>query len=119
MTPAREYGATAREFLAKAQEELAQCELTQVSEKGWGAAAQMVRAVAEQRGWEHTGHALLYQAVRRMVQETCDTQLATLFHVASSLNSNFYENWLPIELVQSGLEDVGQLVKKLEQLLQR
>ena len=40
MTPAREYGATAREFLAKAQEELAQCELTQASEKGWGSAAQ-------------------------------------------------------------------------------
>ena len=52
-----------------------------------------------------------------MVQETGDTQLATLFHVASSLHSNFYENWLPIELVQSGLEDVQELVDKLELLL--
>ena len=94
-------------------------DVRQASEKGWGAAAQMVKAVAEQRGWDHTGHALLYQTVRHLVQETGDTQLATLFHVASSLNSNFYENWLPIELVQSGLEDIGQLVEKLEQLLQR
>ena len=119
MTPAREYGATAREFLAKAQEELAQRELTQASEKGWGAAAQMVKAVAEQRGWPHNGHALLFQTVRRLAEETRDEQLDLLFQVANSLHSNFYENWLPLESVQSSLGAVEQLVEKLEQLLQR
>ena len=117
MTQDNECSGAGRELLVKAREELARCDVRQASEKGWGAAAQRVKAVAEQRGWEHNGHALLYQAVRRMVQETGDTQLATLFHVASSLHSNFYENWLPIELVQSGLEDVGELVDKLEGLL--
>ncbi len=63
MTQAREYSGAGRDLLVKAREELAQGDVRQASEKGWGAAAQMVRAVAEQRGWEHTGHALLYQAV--------------------------------------------------------
>ena len=37
-------------FLAKAREELAVGDLEQASEKGWGAAAMMVKAVAGQRG---------------------------------------------------------------------
>jgi hypothetical protein len=111
------YSSASRELLAKAQEALAQGDLVQASEKGWGAAAQAVKAVAEQRGWPHNGHTYLYQAVRRLVEETGDRQLSTFFHVAGNLHSNFYENWLPMELVRSGIEDVQQFVEKLEQLL--
>ena len=70
MTQNNEYSGAGRDLLVKAREELAQGDVRQASEKGWGAAAQMLKAVAEQRGWEHNGQALLYQAVRRMVQET-------------------------------------------------
>ena len=45
-----------REYLAKAFQELEVGDLTQASEKGWGAAAQMVKAVADQRGVEHRSH---------------------------------------------------------------
>ena len=118
MTQGNDYASAARVFLAKAQEELAQGDLTQASEKGWGAAAQMVKAIAEQRGWPHNGHALLYEAVRRLMGETGDRQLSTLFGVASSLHANFYENWSPAEIVKANLEDVQALVEKLEGLLQ-
>ena len=37
-------------FLAQAHEELAKGDLQQASEKGWGAASQMVKAVAQERG---------------------------------------------------------------------
>ena len=117
MTQDEKYSTAARGFLAQAREELDRGDLTQASEKGWGAAAQMVKAVAERRGWEHNGHALLYQAVSRLVEETGDTELGTLFHVATSLHSNFYENWLPQEMVQSGLDSVMEMVDRLEQLL--
>ena len=51
------YKSAGRELLEKARDELAQGDLRQASEKGWGAAAQMVKAVAERRGWRHDGHA--------------------------------------------------------------
>lgn len=112
-----QYSFAGREFLAKAFDELAQGDLPQASEKGWGAAAQMVKAIAEQRGWPHNGHTLLYQVVRQLMEETGDRQLSTLFNVAGNLHSNFYENWLPAEIVRSNLEDVRLLIDKLEQLL--
>ena len=119
MTQNNEYSGAGRDLLVKAREELARGDVRQASEKGWGAAAQMVKAVAEQRGWPHNGHALLFQTVRRLAEETRDEQLDLLFQVANSLHSNFYENWLPLESVQSSLGAVEQLVQKLEQLLQR
>ena len=117
MTQRQEYAATSRDFLAKAQAALDQGDLAQASEKAWGAAAQMVKAIAEQRGWQHNGHALLFQTVSRLVAETGDDQLRNLFHVANSLHSNFYENWLDSEMVESGLRDVRLLVTMLERLL--
>lgn len=116
MTQRQEYAATSRDFLAKAQAALDQGDLPQASEKGWGAAAQMVKAIADERGWPHNGHGLLFQAVRQLVIETGDEQLSTLFHVANSLHSNFYEHWLPSEMVQSGVDRVRELVDKLDQL---
>ena len=44
---APEHVTTSRELLAKAQEALDQDDLLQASEKGWGAAAHMVKGVAE------------------------------------------------------------------------
>ena len=116
MTQAREYAVAAREFLAKAQEELAQGELTQASEKGWGAAAHMVKSLAEKRGWRHTSHRQLYQTVNRLAQETGDREIRILFNSASALHTNFYENWMPKEMVADDLTQVGELLRKLESL---
>ena len=41
------YNATGRDFLAEAWRFLAEDDLLQASEKGWGAAAQMVKCIAE------------------------------------------------------------------------
>ena len=117
MVKRNDYSGASQDLLGQAFEELARGELRQSSEKGWGAAAQMVKAVAEQRGWEHSGHAYLYQVVRRLTEESGDSQLSTLFHVAGNLHANFYENWLPEEMVSSGLDDINELVNKLEQLM--
>ena len=46
----------ARDFLARSREYLTQGDLHQVSEKGWGAAAHMVKAVAIAQGWEYERH---------------------------------------------------------------
>ena len=116
MTQSNDYPNTGRDVLAKAFEELCKGDPRQASEKGWGAAAQMVKGVAVQRGWDHNGHAYLFQVISRLTEETEDSRLATHFHVANSLHTNFYETWLPEEMVRSGLDNVGELVEKLGQL---
>ena len=118
MTQQEKYSVAGREFLAKAQEALDQGDLAQASEKGWGAATQMVKAIAEQRGWPHQSHTALYQVVRQLVSETGDPLLDLLFHAAGNLHANFYENWLPAGSVQSGLEAMQEFLVKLEQLLE-
>ena len=52
-----DYESQAREFLAQSREYLANGRLHQASEKGWGAAAHMVKAVAEAQGWTYDRHA--------------------------------------------------------------
>ena len=114
-SPAEEHRLISHEFFAKAEEALAQDDLLQASEKGWGASAHMVKGMAETRGWRHDGHRALYQAINRLAQETGDSQLRVLFSVASALHSNFYENWMPKEMVADDLTQVGELLRRLEQ----
>ena len=115
-TKIRYYNSTGREFLTRAQRYLAEGDLLQASEKGWGAAAQMVKCVAEARGWSHEGHRQLWSAVNRLVEETGDQEMQTAFGLAGALHTNFYEGWLPRENVESYLAQVEALVSKLEAL---
>ncbi|MCE2404724.1 MAG: PaREP1 family protein [Dehalococcoidia bacterium] len=112
------YKSAGRELLEKARHELAQGDLRQESEKGWGAAAQMVKAVAERRGWRHDGHAALFEVVNRMVSETGDRQLGMVFYTANGLHINFYENVMSREMVEIGLDQVERFVDGLDRLVQ-
>ena len=95
---------------------MAQEDLPQASEKGWGAAAQMVKGLAEAKGWRHDDHRELYQAVNRLAQERGDRAIRILFISAIALHSNFYENWMPKEMVEDGLSQVKAFVQKLGEL---
>ena len=57
LTAIEDYRQQARVFLTKSREYLAVDDLHQASEKGWGAAAWMAKAVAESQGWEYREHA--------------------------------------------------------------
>ena len=111
------YLVASQEFMGKAYQYLAENDLRQASEKGWGAAAEIVKAVAAERGWPHDTHRLLYDAIHNLERETEDNQLFSLFQMASGLHINFYENWLHPENIRLSLRDVQQLISKLEPLL--
>ena len=113
---AEKYIRTSRRFLAQAQEEFAKGDMRQASEKAWGAAAQAVKATAEQRGWEHSTHARLFENINRISRETGDDELHVLFHVANSLHQNFYEGWQTDDFVRSGIQQVALFVEKLAAL---
>ena len=116
-TRADYHSETAVEFLAKAEGYLAEDDLLQASEKGWGAAAQMVKAVAEARGWNHGGHRQLFVAVNLLVEETGDEQLRVAFGLANVLHINFYDGLLPRETVEAHLAHIREFVGRLEELL--
>ena len=111
------YIRTSRRFLAQAQEEFNKGDMLQASEKAWGAAAQAVKATAEQRGWEHSTHARLFENIKRVSRETGDAEFYDLFHVANSLHQNFYEGWQTDDFVQRGIQRVRLLVDRLDAIL--
>ena len=112
----QEHTLIGQDFLAKAEEALAQDDMLQASEKGWGAAAHVVKGVAESKGWPHNGHRELYQAVNRLAQEFGDSEIRALFDSASALHSNFYEDWMPKEMIGSSLAQVRIFLQRLEGL---
>ena len=89
----------------------------QASEKYWGAVAEMVKAVAESRRWQHSSHRDLRNTVSRLFQETGDRDLLRLFSIAESLHANFYEDFMQPEDVRIYAEDAHVLVEKLKQLV--
>ena len=113
------YQDVARQLLAQGFAELAAGDSRQASEKGWGAAAQMIKAVATQRGWKHNSHASLYQVISRLVNETSDDSIRGLFSTANALHQNFYEHWGDADYVAGGLADVRRLLDKLETVLEQ
>ena len=112
MTTATSYREKAFVYRQQAQDELAKGDLMQASEKGWDAAAQMVKAVAEQRGLEHGGHRQLFEIVRSLK----NPQLSAGFAFAHVLHTNFYEGWLSKESVQEYLESVDTFISAMADL---
>ena len=112
----RIYQVASRHLLRQGREELAKGDTRQAAEKGWGAAAQIVKAIAERRGRPHGGHGQLFTTVRDLRKETGDEEIGRLFHVANSLHNNFYENNQEAETVREALDDVERFVDKVEPL---
>ena len=113
----QQYQQASEHFLTQAKRELADGDLAQASEKGWGATTQMLKAIAEQRGWEHHRHRHYHRAASRIRAETGDGEIRRLFDSASALHENFYENDMVADEVAERLDDVAALLAKLTPLL--
>ncbi len=88
----------------------------QASEKGWGAAAQALKAVAEERGWNHHSHGLIVDVAQQVADEQGRPDLFIFFGAAQSLHVNFYENWLATDSVATYLDAVKTLLPELERI---
>ena len=104
-------------LLAQAEAELAIGDVRQASEKGWGATAQIVKALAEERGWDHHSHGALYAAVDLICAETGNDDIYLLFQVANQLHKNFYENWDAPDNVRKALVAVRRFNRLVAPLL--
>ena len=113
----QQYQKASEHFMARARQELTAGDLAQASEKGWGAATQMLKAIANQRGWEHNRHRHFHRTASRLRAETSDGGIRRFFAVASDLHENFYENDMEAALVAESLDDVEALPDKIRPLL--
>ena len=105
-----------RNFLVHAREQLALGDSLQASEKGWGAAAHAVKAVAERRGWRRRSHNDLFRAINRISAEMDRNDVLDLFSIANALHQNFYEGWMEDENIDRGLVGVARLLDVLDSL---
>ena len=106
-----------RIFLAQASEEFRKGDLRQASEKGWGAASQIVKAAADARGWEHHRHPILFKVVRQVAEEAGDREMRLMFDAAGELHSNFYDGHLDAEDVRVRLSDVADFIDRMDAIL--
>ena len=113
-----DYTAQAREFLAKAREYLAAGDLHQASEKGWGAASHMAKAVAAAQGWEYETHADFSVVLNRAWRLTGDDLLPGLRAIANDLHGNYYrrKRHLDAALIGEDIESMAELLELLAPL---
>ena len=115
------YASQARQFFGKAQEYLAAGDLHQASEKGWGAAAHMAKAVALTQGWPYERHDHFHQVMNRARNLTGIDRLRLLHGRAEVLHVNFYQlgDGLDKETIREDLSNIAELLDILEPLTER
>ena len=113
-----DYRQQARQFLAKSREYLAEGNLHQASEKGWGAAAWMAKAVATAQGWEYGRHDQFSVILNNARRLTGDDRLRGLRSIANELHGNYYkrEFLLSADAIALDLDSIADLLAILEPL---
>ena len=82
----------AREFLARSKEYLEQGDLHQASEKGWGAAAHIAKAVAHVNGLQYEHHDQFDGIIDFACQKYRQPSLESLGNAAHFLHHNYYKH---------------------------
>ena len=105
----------AREYWSKWPSYLAEGDLCQAGEKAWGAVAQLTKAVAAHRGWQHSDHDRLREAIRALADESLDRREIIVRGLTSAdiLHGNFYEIFLDASQTELALTDVSLLVEAI------
>jgi len=103
-----------KKYIQEAEGFIRKRDYVQASEKIWGAAASIVKAVALKKlGKRLASHGELWEFVSSIVNETKDQEVGLLWRTAISMHINFYENWAPPEEVTRALEQIKVFAKKL------
>ena len=113
-----DYRRQSRLFLGKAREYLAEGDLHQAAEKGWGAAAWMAKAVAEAQGWSYRKHDEFFSVMYQSEDLLGDHRIAGLRSAANELHGFFYthETLLRPGVISQGLDNVELLLDILQPL---
>ena len=116
-SPPSRYRALSFHKLAQAQEELDKDDPCQASEKIWGAVAEIVKAVAQQRGWNHHAHNYLTHAANYVGFALGRTDLVAIFAFMSEIHTNFYEHQVFKDEVEVRLANARFFVEAMDEVL--
>ena len=88
----------------------------QASEKIWGAVAHILKAVANERGWEHDGHQRLRNVALHLQDHpaVANPEIGTLLRSVEAFHRNFYNDNMAMEEIASGLADAANLVRLID-----
>ena len=115
----RKHLTQAKDYWLKAPLELARGDVCQAGEKGWGAVAQLTKAVAALRGWQHYDHEAIREAITALAGELPE-QAQPIYRgmrAAEALHGNFYEVYMTLDLARFDLSEVRPLLQILWELL--
>ncbi len=113
-TAIRRHLPKAREYWSKWPAYLADDDLCQAGEKAWGAVAQLTKAVAAHRGWQHSDHDKIREVIRAIANESADgTRIARGLMASEMLRGDFYEICLDDRETRIAIDDVRLLLAEL------
>lgn len=85
-----DYLQTAQDFLEASDRAFAAGDVRQASEKLYGAANQVISAIAKQRGWGYESHRDMKNATVRLADEYGDSFIIAGFTTAQTFHRNFF-----------------------------
>ena len=124
-TPARrdarihKHLAQAKEYWINVSQGLSRGDVCQAGEKGWGAVAQLTKAVATRRGWDHYDHVAVQEAITAVAGELPE-RAERIYRgkgAAERLHGNFYEVYMTADEAVFALADARPLLEILWELL--
>ena len=113
------YAELSRQYIERADEYLLVGDRVQASEKGWGAVAEAMKSIAEDRGWNHSSQRLLNDIAFQLSAEWGRPDVRRLFVVTKDLHINFYEDNMGLDDIAASVGDAKTLLAELETLRQQ
>ena len=105
-----------QKYMRQAREELDKGDLSQASEKVWGATAESLKSLAAQRGWNHKSHPLLRDIATHTYMEFGRPRLIELFRLLEGAHFNYYEHQFEYDDVRLFLEESRELIGLLDEI---
>ena len=110
--------AMSRRFIMEAREELESGNRLQAGEKAWGAVAQLLKIIGDDRGWNQGSHRQLESIGHHIRAEYPDYDSGDFATAMSNAylkgHKNFYENWLDSDEVEETVDGVERILPVLE-----
>ena len=110
------YRKMSQKYMRQAQEELNKGDLSQATEKAWGAAAESLKSIAAQRRWNHKNHGLLRDMATQLYMEFGRLRVIDLFGFLENAHTNYYEHRWDRDEVQLHIDRSRELLAELDNL---
>ena len=106
----------ARKFLERSKSYSSEGDLHQASEKGWGAACHIAKAVAAANSWPYEHHDEFDSVITNARQRFRQPSLRQYGNAGHSLHRNYYKHpsMLDAKTIQEDIDDVEQMVNVLQ-----